>query len=244
MKITKHCRAHVIVHVASSIAMYASLASNASSYATETTWNFAGELRQYYDINNHILTPMPPPELAAVGLVPGAILNAQVTYNLSVSDADPMPDRGQYAPVTAAHMIVGELDMQFDQGINLTVIETSAPPGVSIGMSSSFGLGDSHGLNVLLGALELIDASGKQFKTDALLPQPPSLSSLDAFDPTNPPFATRALLGIAIGSLPWEVQFELTNLHTVPEPSALALAIGGLMIATPLRRRRTSQNRV
>ena len=242
MMITKRCRAGVILHAASSIIAYVVLALNAASFANETTWNFAGVLRQYNDVTNQTLTTTAPPELAAVGLVPGAILSARLTYDVNAPDVDPDSGRGQYSPITSAQMHIGELDLQFDPSINVIVIGTGAPSTAVMGMTSGFGLGDSHGLNIVLGGLELTDASGNQFPTDALLSQAPSLSSVDPFDPSNPPFGTRGLMGISTSSTSWIVQFELTDLHSVPEPSAFMVLATGVAGFIP-RRRPNSQDR-
>jgi hypothetical protein len=129
-------------------------------------------------------------------------------------------------------MKVGELDASHDQGVDLTVIGPSLH-----GITSNFGLNDSRGINIVLGALEL---TGPSFQTDVLPVTPPLLGELDPFDPSNPLFGTRAILAVSTPPKLWQVLFELTDLRAVPEPACLAhlaavLAISG---AFSCRRRR------
>ena len=88
-----------------------------------TTWAFTGIVRNYDDTFSPVPVTVPPPALADVGVVPGALLTGFVTMDLDAPDGASEFERGQYAPVVAAKMDVGSLHMKFASSpINITVI--------------------------------------------------------------------------------------------------------------------------
>jgi len=200
-------------------------------------------LRYYYDVDKLKITTVPPPEFAALNLLPGASMSARVTYDLATLDQNPSVSRGQYAAIVSAEMAVGELDLHYHGGFNNIETRTGANPS-DRGTSIGFGLGGSSDILIILGGLELTGGPLESFPTDALLSGPPPLSSVDPFDPSNPHLGTRAVLDAATASANYSIVFQLTELYAVPEPNLSVLLPIALSSLMSRRRRPTSHSRV
>jgi hypothetical protein len=61
----------------------------ADSVPNYTTWAFSGIVRHYEDTNAAVRITVPPPELAAVNVLPGSLLTGYVTLDLDTPDGDP-----------------------------------------------------------------------------------------------------------------------------------------------------------
>jgi hypothetical protein len=202
------------------------IANPVPNYAT---WNFSGIVRHYENANvPNVPGTVPPQDLAAVGVLPGTLLTGTITLDLDSPDGAPEASRGQFGPVVAAKMNVGNLNLKYNPsaGINLTVINNH--PSVEDLFSSAFSMSSSQYSGAILGFLELNDRTKKAFTSDQLPAILPPLSAFDAYNSTAA-YQTRVGFAVNANSGIWLVHAELTQLQQNPEPSAIAL-IGAAMI--------------
>lgn len=165
----------------------------------------------------------------------GEIVTGTYTFETTTPDSDPLPTFGEYNNAITAFSanIGGDYPLSGGTSNDIKIRNNDPIDAYSLNVFNPTSA-LVNGLGLELFSISLGDSNATLFDSDALPTTVPDLSQLESNVTFNVTFFTVG------GSAPLEtLEFELTSLEQIPEPSSVALALLTLSsVAVAIRRRK------